>query len=254
MEIRMLDEGEGRLRERLARCGLPPDAIDALFSRHTIVRYPKGSLLAASGSSADAVFAVMSGIVKVYCGGMPRVLIDLAGPGDLAGYSNLGTSAGGRPLYESEALTGASVALFTRGHLLRVMRSLEPGTLVALTEMLNSMWSAMVYRFAHYLVMSLRERLADVLTRMAAAYGVRIAGGVRLSPELGQEALAEMIGGSRPMVSKLLTEMTADGVIARDGRHYVLLDSRPEAAAIPQSGVVRAISSIRAVSGGFVER
>jgi CRP-like cAMP-binding protein len=119
------------------------------------------------------------------------------------------------------------------------MRSLEPGSLLALTEMLNSTWSAMVYRFARYLVMSLRERLTDVFTRMAAAYGVRTAEGVLLSPELGQEALAEMIGGSRPMVSKLLTEMTADGVIARDGRHYVLLDSRPGPAAPPRSGLVR---------------
>jgi CRP/FNR family transcriptional regulator len=165
----------------------------------------------------------------------------------LAGYTNLGAPAGGRSLYEAEALTEASVALFTRGHVLRVMRSQEPGTLLALTEMLNSMWSAMVYRFAHYLVMSLRERLTDVFTRMAAAYGVRVAEGVLLSPELGQEALAEMIGGSRPMVSKLLTEMAADGVIARHGRQYVLFDSRPEATAPQRSGVmrVRAITSAR---------
>jgi CRP/FNR family transcriptional regulator len=250
----MLGEGEERLRERLGRCGLPPNAIDALFSRHTIVRYPKGSPLAATGSAAEAVFAVMSGMVKVYCGGLPRVLVDLAGPGDLAGYANLGAPAGGRPLYEAEALTGSSVALFTRAHLLRVMRGLEPGTLVALTEVLNSMWSAVVYRFAHYLVMSLRERLNDVFIRVAAAYGVRIAEGVLLSPELGQEALAEMIGGSRPMVSKLLTEMVADGVIARDGRHYVLLDSAPEAAVISQSGITRAITSTRPVSAGGFDR
>jgi CRP-like cAMP-binding protein len=249
----MLGEGEEKLRQRLARCGLPPDALAALFSRHTIVRYPKGSPLVASGSPSDALFAVMTGMVKVYCrgGGASRVLIDLAGPGDLAGYANLGAPAAGkRSLYEAETLTGASVALFTRDHLLRVMRSLEPGTLLALTEMMNSFWSATVHRFAHYLVMSLRERLTDVFTRIAQAYGVRVDSGILLVPELGQEALAEMIGGSRPMVSKLLGEMAADGVIARVGRHYVLAEQQPEIPAGPLPGMVRPITSDRVLNGG----
>jgi CRP/FNR family cyclic AMP-dependent transcriptional regulator len=222
----MLGEGEEKLKQRLARCGLPPEAIAKLFSRHTIVRYPKGSPLLAIGSSADAVFAVMSGMVKVYCSGWhgTRVLVDLAGPGDLAGYANLGATAPGQlPLYEAEVLTGASVALFTRHDLLCVLRGLEAGTILAVTEMVNSLWSAMVYRYARYLVMPLRERLNDVFAELARRYGTRTGQGVLLLPELGQEALAEMIGGSRPMVSKLLIEMTAEGVIAREGRHYILL-------------------------------
>jgi CRP/FNR family transcriptional regulator len=251
----MLGEGEEKLKERLGRCGLPPDAIAALFSRHTIVRYPKGSPLLATGSSADALFAVMSGMVKVYCSGWHgmRILVDLAGPGDLAGYANLGAPAPGKqPLYEAEALTGASVALFTRHDLLRVLRDLEAGTLLAVTEVVNSFWSAMVHRYACYLVMSLRARLDDVFAELARRYGTPTAQGVMLLPQLGQEALAEMIGGSRPMVSKLLAEMTAEGVIAREGRHYVLLAphaGEPSATHSP----VRAITWARAPRTGSLK-
>jgi CRP/FNR family transcriptional regulator, cyclic AMP receptor protein len=245
----MLGEGEEKLKQRLARCGLRSDAIAALFSRHTIVRYPKGSPLLATGSSADAVFAVMSGMIKVYCsawGGM-RVLVDLAGPGDLVGYANLGASAPGQPpLYEAEALTGASVALFTRHDLLRVLRGLEAGTLLAITEVVNSLWSAMVCRYARYLVMPLRDRLENVFAELAGRYGTRVAQGILLLPDLGQEMLAEMIGGSRPMVSKLLAEMTADGVIAREGRHYIVLSrQRPDVNA--NRARVRPITSARAL-------
>lgn len=241
----MLGEGEERLRERLVRCGLPPGAITALFSRYTVVRYPKGSPLIVSGSPGDAVFAVITGMVKVYCtgAGVPRLLIDLAGPGDLAGYASLGAPAAGTTsVYEAEALTGASVALFTRDHLLRVMRGLEPGTLLALTEMINSLWSATVHRLAHYLVMSLRERLTDVFVRMDRGYGVRVEGGMLLLPELGQEDLAEMIGGSRPMVSKLLAEMAADGVIAREGRHYLLAEPQLERSIAPRTDLMPALT------------
>jgi hypothetical protein len=42
-------------------------------------------------------------------------------------------------------------------------------------------------------------------------------------PELAQEELAEMIGSSRPMVSKLLTEMTERGMLVREGRRHILL-------------------------------
>ncbi|MGA2410297.1 MAG: Crp/Fnr family transcriptional regulator [Candidatus Binataceae bacterium] len=224
-----LGDGEERLKQRLERCGLPREAIAALFSRYTVVRYPKGSPLLVKGSAADVILAVFSGIVKVYCAGWgaTRVLVELAGPGDLAGYSNLADPAGGRPLkFEAEALTSASVALFTRDHLLRVLRELGAGTLLAVTETINSQWSSLVHRYAHYLVMSLRERLDDVLAEVGRRFGTRIDKGVLLLPELGQGALAEMIGGSRPMVSKLLAEMAIEGVIAHEGRHYILLDPR----------------------------
>ena len=45
----------------------------------------------------------------------------------------------------------------------------------------------------------------------------------RLAAGLSQEELAEMIGSSRPMVSKLLSEMAQRAMIACQGRHYILL-------------------------------
>jgi hypothetical protein len=58
-----------------------------------------------------------------------------------------------------------------------------------------------------------------------------------------------MIGGSRPMVSKLLAEMAADGVIARRGRHYVLPEPQPE-----WPGLARSQASVRALNLVGTER
>jgi DNA-binding IclR family transcriptional regulator len=70
--------------------------------------------------------------------------------------------------------------------------------------------------------MTLRERLEAVFAELAERFGVSDARGILITPELDQEGLAEMIGGSRPMVSKLLMEMKQEGVIAREGKHYIL--------------------------------
>jgi CRP-like cAMP-binding protein len=65
-----------------------------------------------------------------------------------------------------------------------------------------------------------------VLQELARDFGVRDARGILLRPELGHDDLADMIGSSRPMVTRLLGEMTEQGLISRCGRNLVLLENR----------------------------
>jgi CRP-like cAMP-binding protein len=148
----------------------------------------------------------------------------LAGPGDVVGYADFLDSNNQRSqVFEAHALTSCCVALFTRQHVLKMLKGLETGVLIRLLELVNSYWSSITHRYAMFLSMSLRERLEVVLSDLGGRFGVSEARGILLTPELAQEELAEMIGSSRPMVSKLLTEMTERGVIARQGRRYILL-------------------------------
>jgi CRP/FNR family cyclic AMP-dependent transcriptional regulator len=227
-----LAQGHDRLFSRLESCGLPKDVIQTLFSRHTLVRYPKGSPLFEKGSPADVVFVVLSGIVKIYCArsGAARTLVELAGPGDLAGYADFTDKSRERSqLFDAAALTNSCVALITRDHVLHVLRKLDPDIILTLAENVNSLWASAVYRYARFVGMTLRERLEVIFAEMAERFGVTDARGVMITPELEQEALAEMIGGSRPMVSKLLMEMKQEGMIAREGKHYILASKGEEA-------------------------
>jgi CRP/FNR family transcriptional regulator, cyclic AMP receptor protein len=218
--------GQARLLDSLQQWGLPKDAIAGLVGRHTLVRYPKRSPLFLQGAPADVAFAVFSGLVKVYCPGADgnRILVHLAGPGDLIGYADfLDGNQQRSQLFEAHALTSCSVALFTRQHVLKTLRDLDQGLLLRLLEAVNGFWSAGLHRYAIFLGMSLRERLQMVLAELGARFGVNDARGVMLTPELAQEELAEMIGSSRPMVSKLLSEMAERAMIACQGRRYILL-------------------------------
>ncbi len=218
--------GQTRLLELLEQWGLPKEAIAGLVGRHTLVRYPKRSPLFLQGSPADVAFAVFNGLVKVYCPGADgnRILVHLAGPGDLIGYADFMDGNRQRSqMFEAHALTSCSVALFTRQHVLKMLKALDQAVLLRLLESLNGFWSSLVHRYAVFLSMSLRERLQMTLADLGARFGVNDARGVMLTPELAQEELAEMIGSSRPMVSKLLSEMAERSLIACQGRRYILL-------------------------------
>src|SRR5579862_1172095 len=236
MNLQVSAQAQERLLTKLSTMGLPRSAATALLERHMLVRYPKGAELFSMGSPADVVFAVLTGLVKVHSSraGSDPVLVEIAGPGDLVGYADFADADGGRSqLFEATALTNSSVALFTRHQIAEVLKSLQPEALLQIAESINSMWCSVVYRYATFLGMSLRKRLEIVLGELAGRFGVPDSRGTLLLPELAQEELAEMIGSSRPMVSKLLTEMTERGMLIREGRRHILISAqKPDNAAV----------------------
>ncbi len=63
-----------------------------------------------------------------------------------------------------------------------------------------------------------------VLRDLARKFGVKDSRGILLIPELGHVDFAEMIGSSRPMVSRLIAEMVANQRLMYDGKHYIVID------------------------------
>jgi CRP-like cAMP-binding protein len=236
MNPQVSTQAQEKLVSKLVSMGVARPAATALLERHMLVRYPKGVELFSMGSPAEMVFAVLAGLVKVHSSapGSDPVLVEIAGAGDLVGYADFAGGDGGRAqLFGAIALTNCSVALFTRHQIAEVLKGLEPEALIRIAEAINSMWSSVIYRYTTFLGMSLRERLKLVLDELAERFGVPDSRGTLLLPELAQEQLAEMIGSSRPMVSKLLSEMTEQGLLIRQGRRHIVVVAQKPADAAP---------------------
>ncbi len=82
--------------------------------------------------------------------------------------------------------------------------------------------------FGAFLGMPFRERLDVVLHELGSKFGVRDKRGILLMPELSHADLADMIGSSRPMVSRLIAEMTEEGLLIRQGKQFILLAALAE--------------------------
>ena len=96
--------------------------------------------------------------------------------------------------------------------------------LLHILEEVVSAWSELTLHYAQFLGRNYSSRLEIVLAELAAKFGVKESRGTLLIPEFGHSDFAEMIGCSRPMVSRLIGEMIAAGSLAQDGRHYIIVD------------------------------
>jgi CRP-like cAMP-binding protein len=224
------EDAQHRLHSQLLQF-LPKELADEVIRHHTSVTYTKDSIIFLQGSPADLMFWIMSGLVKLYCPRPDgnRTLVRLCGPGDVLGYADL-IDPDHRHLqaFEAQALTKCTIALFTRQHALTMMEKLDQPTLLRLMTELNTAWSSIAFWFAEILGYSFRQRLDATLRDLAARFGVEDQRGTLLPMKLSHGDLAEMINGSRPMVTKLIGEMIEDHLIDRDGKRYIILNPMPK--------------------------
>jgi CRP/FNR family cyclic AMP-dependent transcriptional regulator len=221
------EEAFGRLQKNLSAWSIPSELIQHIHDRYIAVSFEKGVIVFGEGSSDDLIACVLSGYVKVYCpvGDGSRTLLRLAGPGELVGYSDHVDVTGQRSrLFESQAFSKASLALMSRDHVTRLLLRLNTDSLVRIIDSLNSFWSLNSRWLATLIGLPFCNRLELVMSDLALRAGVRDARGTILIPQLAHEDLAEMIGSSRPMVGRLLSQMIDGGKLDRIAKQYVLLN------------------------------
>jgi len=214
------------LRTSLGNLNLPVDTVDELIERHIAVSFEKGALAFCEGNTDGMLACILSGYIYIYCpvGDGNRTLVRLAGPGEIIGYPDYLDEKGRLArMFEAQVASKCTVALFSRDHVAKLLASLPPAALTSIVQSLNTFWSENLRRFAVLLNLPFWDRLTMVLSDLGRRAGVRDSEGIILIPEIGHEDLAEMIGCSRPMVSRLIAQMVESGLLARRGKQYVLL-------------------------------
>ena len=223
---RQFEDAVTILRASLSRFNLPVELVEELIERHIVVAFEKGALAFYEGNTDGMLACILSGYVNVYCpvGDGNRTLVRLAGPGEIIGYPDYLDEKGRHArLFEAQVASKCTLALFSRDHVVRLLASLPVDVLISIISSLNTFWSENLRFFATLLNLPFWNRLTIVMSDLAQRAGVKDADGIILIPEIGHEGLSEMIGCSRPMVTRLIAEMVQSGLLARRGKQYVLL-------------------------------
>jgi len=226
-----LGEGFQKLRSRLTSRGVAESIIDELFEQPTIISYSRGSFIFLQGAPTELLYWVSSGLVDIICPGLDgeQIRASILGPGDFFGFVE-NADHKGRPVqaFQARARTNARIGLVIRAQVYKVLARQDPVLLTQILQEVITASSELTVRHAQFLGKDSAARLEMVLVDLAVKFGVAESRGTLLIPEFGHNDFAEMIGCSRPMVSRLISGMISAGRLAKRGNHYIILEDFAE--------------------------
>ena len=238
-------ESGNRFEAQLLSWKVPPGIVREILEYHSKLTYAPGVMIFCQGAPADIIFWVVKGLVKESCPGPNgnRIVIQLATAGDLIGGADRVNEKGNWiRRFEAQAVSKCVVAMITRQRVRELLSSLDSASLLEVTERMNSAWSGQVQYYATLMGMTFRERIELMLAQIGRKFGAPDDEGVAPTFEPAHAELAEMIGCSRPMVSRLMADLIKQGEIARRGRLYILSNDGAIAAMVRNAGALTAPS------------
>lgn len=202
---------------------LTPDTLRAIAASGVVRSFPRNTVLIHEGDTGDALFIVLSGKVKVYASNDQgkEVVIDFHGPGEYVGEMSLTGAPRSASVMTVEPTTCAVVG---RAHFREFILA-YPDFALHLIEKLIDRARRATDNVKSLALSDVYGRLVRLLTTLA-----RDADGRQVVPEkLTQQDIAERIGASRDMISRLLKDLAAGGYLKVEGRTITLLRKLPPA-------------------------
>lgn len=187
-------------------------------------RFRRGETIVHKDDPGESLFIIDEGSVRIYLPSPQGTDLTLAvlGPGDFFGDMALldarPRSASAAALQETE-----TVAL-DRGDFTAVIRS-QPEAAMAVLAAVAQRLRETNEMAGDLAFLDVGGRLAKKLLELAAAHGVQRPEGTVLDLPLTQEGLANMVGVTRESVNRHLALFRQEGVIASQGRRFVIRDA-----------------------------
>jgi len=193
----------------------------AIAASGVVRAFPKNAVLINEGDTGDSLFILLSGRVKVYASNEAgkEFVIDFYGPGEYVGEMSLDGSPRSASVMTVEPTTcavvnRASFRQFIAGNpdfALHLIEKLIHRTRRA-TDTMKSLALSDVY-----------GRVVRLVNTLAHDVGGRLV----VPEKLTQQDIAERVGASRDMISRLMKDLVAGGYLAVEDRTIVVLRKLP---------------------------
>lgn len=200
---------------------VPETLIRQLAERGTARRFPPNTILFSEGDASDAVYVLLAGRVKVFSSNESgrEVIYNTHGPGESFGELALD---GGRRSASVMTLETCSIVVVP-GADVRAFLADHPDFAWYLVRKLAAILRRSTLSVRSLALQDVYGRLAETLHKLFVEHD----GLPTIDPAPTQQELADRVGSSREMVSRILSSLTAGGYLKRDGRRLVLLRKLP---------------------------
>jgi len=211
--------------ETLARAGIfqgiDPTAVEALSSALQPVEFPRAHVIFAEGEPGDRLYIIVSGKVKIgrRSGDGRENLLAVFGPSDMFGELSIfdpgPRTSTATTVTEVRAVTMDRAALHEwigkrpeiADQLLRVIARRLRRT--------NNMLADLIFT-------DVPGRVAKALLQLAQRFGTQEAGMLRVTHDLTQEEIAQLVGASRETVNKALADFAHRGWLRLEGKSVLI--------------------------------
>jgi CRP-like cAMP-binding protein len=215
------------MEEALARSGIfqgvESDAADALAKEMDIIEIRKGEVLFNEGEPGDSLYIVLSGKIKIgrRAADGRQNLIALMAPSDMVG--ELALFDPGPRTATATAVIDTRLARL-RKQALRPWLASRPEIAEQLLRVLARRLRRTNDNLADLIFTDVPGRVAKTLLQMAGKFGSRDGGVLRVTHDLTQEEMAQLVGASRETVNKALADFASRGWLRLDGKSVIILD------------------------------
>jgi len=199
-----------------------PAPLRELAAQGAIRRYRANTTLIEEGDRGDTLFVVLSGALRIFCSDPNgrEITLGIYGPGEYVGEMSLD----GGPRSASVSTEEASVCAVVSGQSLRQHLAANPEFTLELIQRLIRRTRLATESARSLALLDAYGRLVRLLDGLAVAR----ADGTRLiAQRLTQQNIAQRIGCSRELVSRLLKDLQQGGYVAIEAQRYTLLKKLP---------------------------
>lgn len=210
--------------------GWPAETAAEVAQYAHIVAYDKNATVFHAGEVTDLLYVLLSGEVRLYYGTPTgeRLLVTIIRGGQLFGTTDFQASETTpgqqqKQLFTAQTLSRCKVAMLSRARVARLLCDLPAPELVRIVQGVDASWVSLCCRLLTFLTQDVRSRLAYSIREIAKVFGIPDARGKLIALRLSHEDFAELIGASRPMVSKHLKELAEGGIFVKENGRYIVL-------------------------------
>jgi CRP/FNR family cyclic AMP-dependent transcriptional regulator len=199
---------------------IPDGFVRDLASLGRVRSYPRHTVFITEGDSSDSVFVVLSGKVKIFISDTEghEMILDTHGPGDYVGEMALD----GKPRSASVmTLEPSTFSVVQREPLLEAIRK-KPDFAFEIIARIIERARLATNSVKDLALLDVYGRVARLLLNMA----VEKDGKLIIPDKLTQQEIAERVGASRDMVSRIFRDLTQGGYISVEHR-FITINKKP---------------------------
>jgi CRP/FNR family cyclic AMP-dependent transcriptional regulator len=228
VDDRLMRQLRGDVDEVLARAGLlqgvEPSAVSALTKQLHRVDFPRGHTLYVEGQPGDRLYIIASGKVKIARRSSDgrENLLTIMGPSDIFG--ELSILDPGPRTSNATTITDLCAVSIDR-EALRAWMVERPEITQRLLRVLARRLRRTNESVSDLIFTDVPGRVAKQLLLLAQRFGTQEDGALRVTHDLTQEEIAQLVGASRETVNKALADFANRGWITLEGKSVLISNS-----------------------------